>query len=468
MRYGCGTASESSRMETAPFFTAFDGFAKLSSWRFHGNETAYFSTRFLASGFYHDSMEMGSIAPYLLFDKVTPPFDFFERLQALYNGIDNMNVNVYRFTSASGGYDYVALSDFWNSYQISPTNLSTGSLMAASLRNPDGSSLGGGFLNLLSSAHPLPEPGTDNHLTFLSSVSLLPWERNLMELVRIRSTLDREVVASWGVDQVPYMHSFSVTETHALLLAHPFYVNVACMMSEVTPFECLDWKGDMPSTLYVVHLQSGHLSTLLMDNVFTMHHVNAFNLDNGRIIMDISAYPNPNFVASLRLSILRDPERRNSFQAHAELQRYEVDLETNRVRRVPLDPPTPGFINLLDMPSLNENLRARPYCFVYGLALKVDNVSLSKTAIVKRDMCGLQRDRYWQQDAHYPVEPLFLPNPESVEEDDGLVLVPMIDGRAGRSYMAVLDARDLTLVSEAYMPTLLPYSLHGRFFPEIV
>lgn len=242
----------------------------------------------------------------------------------------------------------------------------------------------------------------------------------------------------------------------------------------MTPFECLDWHGDMPSTLYVVNLATGRLSTLLMDNVFTMHHVNAFDLDDGRIVLDISAYPDPGFVASLRLNTLRDSARRDAFPAHAQLQRYEVDLATNRVQRIHLTPPTPAFIDYLDMPGINEKLQSRPYCFVYGLALKIDNVSLSRTAIVKRDMCGGQRDRYWHVESHYPVEPLFLPDPrpgedgEEREEDEGLVLVPMIDGLAGRSYMAVLDARNLSLVSSADLPTLLPYSLHGRFFPEVV
>jgi hypothetical protein len=37
-----------------------------------------------------------------------------------------------------------------------------------------------------------------------------------------------------------------------------------------------------------------------------MHHINAF--ENGKeIIVDISSYPNPNFVKNLEVNILRDP-----------------------------------------------------------------------------------------------------------------------------------------------------------------
>ncbi|KAK7109885.1 uncharacterized protein [Littorina saxatilis] len=452
------------------FLHAFDGFAKLSSWRFHGNGSASFSTRFLGSSFFNDSMAGDTIAPYLLFQGPQPPFNFVERFRALMHGIDNMNVNVYRFPGTDGGHDYVALSDYWKAYQFSPHDLSTGASVTGTLHGGEGGMKNAGFLELLSSAHPLPEAGTKHHLTFLSSVSLFPLVKNRMQLVRIKSTQEREVVASWPVDSVPYMHSFSVTETHALLLAHPFYVNVMCMVYEATPFNCLDWQHDAPSALYAVELKTGKVTELSMQNVFTMHHVNAYNLDvdGNRIVMDISAYPNPNFVGSLSLSVLRDPAARDSFPAHAQLQRYEIDLGAGTVQRVDLAPPTPAFVEFLDMPTMNEGHRSRSYCFVYGLVLKTDNVTLSRVAIVKRDVCGQGRDAAWIVPHHYPVEPLFVPRPGGVAEDDGVVLVPMIDGPSKESYMAVLDARNLSVLSTASLPTLVPYSLHGRFFDEVI
>ncbi|XP_076461782.1 uncharacterized protein LOC143294236 [Babylonia areolata] len=326
------------------------------------------------------------------------------------------------------------------------------------------------FLSLLSTAHPLPEPGTDHHLTFLSSLSLLPMKDHRMQLVRVKATEDREVVASWPVDRIPYMHSFSVTKTHALLLAQPFYVNVACMLRRATPFRCLDWRGEELARLYVVELRTGRLRTLTMGNVFTMHHVNAYDLGPHSLVMDLSTYPDPSFVGHLQLPVLRDPRARNAFPAHAQLQRFHVDLLTGLVTRMRLTPPRgPAFVNFLDMPTINESRRSRHYCFVYGVAVKTDNVTLSRVAVVKRDLCGTGGDRSWAPPHHYPVEPVFIPRPgRGVAEDEGVVLVPMIDGPSRRSYLAILDARDLSLMTSADLPTLLPYSLHGRFFPDLL
>ncbi|KAL8570355.1 hypothetical protein ACOMHN_035773 [Nucella lapillus] len=490
------------------FLHTFDGFAKLSSWRFPGNGSAFFSTRFLATNFYNESITTNTIAPYLTLEGLQPAFSFMDQCLALLRGLDNMNVNVYRFSSPGGGHDYVALSDYWKGYTFSPHNLTTFSPVVGTLYHSFAESLGivgtlyhsfaeslgivgtlyhsfaeslgivgtlyhsfveslgiSSFLNLLSSAHPLPEPGTDHHLTFLSSMSLTG---HRMQLVRVRSSQERQVIASWTVARIVYMHSFSVTETHALILAHPFYVNVLCMLRKATPFRCLDWKEEEAATLYVVELKTGEVTELTMQNVFTMHHVNAYNLDHHRLIMDLSTYPDPSFVGSLQLPILRDPVARNGFPAQARLQRFEVNLLKRTVTRVEMSVPQPAFINSLDMPTLNERYRSRHYCYVYGLVVKTDNLSLSKVAVVKRDVCGNGGDRSWTVPHHYPVEPVFIPHPQGVAEDEGVVLVPMIDGPSQRSYLAVLDARNLTLLTSASLPTVVSYSLHGRFFPEVL
>jgi hypothetical protein len=56
-----------------------------------------------------------------MFESVNPPFDEFEKMEALVRGIDNMNVNINRFFNQKAGiYEYVVLSDFWKIYQVNP------------------------------------------------------------------------------------------------------------------------------------------------------------------------------------------------------------------------------------------------------------------------------------------------------------------------------------------------------------
>ncbi|CAL1546070.1 unnamed protein product [Lymnaea stagnalis] len=454
------------------FLHAFDGFAKLASWKFFGNSTVLFSTRFIRSDFYKASKEAKTIAPYLLFQAVAPPFGYVEKLQCLVRGLDNMNVNVYAFPNPkTGRAEYAALSDFWILYKIGIENLTTVHRVAPKLKNRQQTTSswlqGTGFLDLLSSAHPLPEPGTNNSLTFLSSVAVLPWSRNVISLIRVKSLKRRTVVAQWNVGRVPYMHSFSVTATKAILLASPFYVNVMCMAKKAEPFSCLDWHPEEKSTLYIVTLKSGKVTTVHLDNVFSMHHVNAYDVGKQEIIMDLSTYPSPDFVKHLQLHVMRDPLARNSFDAHARLKRFSINLKKLEVREIPIDSnPRPSLATLLDMPVINEAYRSKHYCYVYGLVLKTDNVTLSNIAIVKKDLCSNGTgDRAWQAPGNYPVEPWFVARPDARVEDDGVLLLPVLDGNRRSTYLAILDARTLTLVNRAELPTNIPYSLHGRFFP---
>ncbi|CAG2213803.1 BCDO1 [Mytilus edulis] len=103
------------------FTHSFDAFGKLASWKFYGNGSASFSTNILKSDFYKDSIAKDDIAPYLMFESVKPSFNEFQKMEALLRGIDNMNVNVYRFFNRQGNnYEYVVLNDFWKIYQINP------------------------------------------------------------------------------------------------------------------------------------------------------------------------------------------------------------------------------------------------------------------------------------------------------------------------------------------------------------
>ncbi|XP_062615214.1 beta,beta-carotene 15,15'-dioxygenase-like [Saccostrea cucullata] len=446
------------------FTHAFDAFAKLSSWQFPGNGTSFFSTKFLQSEFYKESMDKHDIAPYLLFESVDPPFNFLQRLKALVRGIDNMNVNVYKF----GDGNIVALNDFWKVYQIDSDSLQTLSSFSAPVhvhKSPSAFS----FLNFLSSAHSLPESGTSNHLTYLSSVNVIPGMKSKISLVRIKSTKNREIITSWEVDRIPYMHSFAATENYVIFFACPYYINVMKMIQHAIPEKALDWEPNSPTTLYVVHIKSGEVYTLKTDNVFMMHQINAFEKDNSDIIVDISSYPNPDFVENLEMRNLLDPIKRNQFDTRAAVRRYFINLNTLTVEwKTFEDSRNAPCASALDLPAINENYRYKSYCFAYGVALKCNNVSLSDIALVKKDLCGRGQDRMWKVSNHYAVEAWFIPTHSGKSEDDGYLVLPVLDGITNSSYLAFLNATTMEMVNSAVLPTIVPFNLHGRFFQDLI
>jgi len=59
--------------------------------------------------------------------------------------------------------------------------------------------------------------------------------------------------------------------------------------------------------------------------------------------------------------------------------------------------------------------------------------------------------------AQSPGEPTFLPDPEGIEEDDGVHLSVVLDGTKGKSYLLVLDARTFDEVRRADMEIVVPF-----------
>ena len=47
------------------------------------------------------------------------------------------------------------------------------------------------------------------------------------------------------------------------------------MIRYAEPIDSLDWFGGETTTVYVVNINTGSVTTIKTDNVFTMHHVNA-------------------------------------------------------------------------------------------------------------------------------------------------------------------------------------------------
>ncbi len=54
-----------------------------------------------------------------------------------------------------------------------------------------------------------------------------------------------------------------------------------------------------------------------MENVFTLHHVNAYDTAAGDIVMDVCTYPNDVVVDSLDMDVVRDATARNAYNQQA-------------------------------------------------------------------------------------------------------------------------------------------------------
>lgn len=72
--------------------------------------------------------------------------------------------------------------------------------------------------------------------------------------------------------------------------------------------------------------------------------------------------------------------------------------------------------------------------------------------------------KYTDVDELYlPSEPIFVENPNAVDEDDGLVLVMVLSSK--QDFLSFLDARDLKEIARARVPDHVKtaFTFHGFF-----
>lgn len=70
-------------------------------------------------------------------------------------------------------------------------------------------------------------------------------------------------------------------------------------------------------------------------------------------------------------------------------------------------------------------------------------------------------------ETQYSAEPTFVPRPDAIDEDDGVLLVSTADVADGApDFLLVLDAKTMQELGRANIEGPLPCSVHGVFIPD--
>lgn len=128
----------------------------------------------------------------------------------------------------------------------------------------------------------------------------------------------------------------------------------------------------------------------------------------------------------------------------------------------------------MELPSINPAYAWKKYRYAYAISISGDPRSVVADQLLKIDVEHLQissqnaahdgSSKFWKEDMCVPGEPIFVPNPDGTDEDDGVVLSVVLDGKSKRSMLLVLDARDMKELARAEMTSTFPLGFHGTFY----
>jgi carotenoid cleavage dioxygenase-like enzyme len=406
----------------------FDGLAMLHRFSFAEGEVSY-ANRFLESRAYRAARDEGRIA-YSEF-ATDPCRSLFQRVSAMFSPklTDNANVNLTKL-----GERFISMTE-----TPIPVQFDAQTLAAAGVAyKPPGQ---------LTTAHPHMDRATKGMLNYAAKLG----PRTSYRFFLLRPDGSKpELIATKAVREPAYMHSFGLTERWLVLAEFPFVVNPPRLAFSGRPYiENYRWKPELGTRFHLFDRTNGeHVGPFEADARFAFHHVNAYE-DGDEVVADICTFADATIVEDLYMERLRAGKP----IAHSHLERFRISPQAGTVTSERL------IDEQMELPRINyARCNERPYRYAWSIG--ADGTWIDR--IVKADLAE-RSSTVWSEEGCFPGEPVFVAAPDAEDEDDGVLLSVVFDGRTGTSFLLVLDAGTLAELARAEVPHHIPFGFHGQF-----
>ena len=197
-----------------------------------------------------------------------------------------------------------------------------------------------------------------------------------------------QIIADIPVKKNSYLHSFSITENYAIILYPPVILDsgLCLMMNSFHLMECIKVLENEQTDVYVVNLKTGEVKETTDDVLFSMHHINAYESEDGKeILLDLSPTNEVGIRDYPKLSNMMNPPDVSNYDntstcGEEEITRYSINLEDMAISstRFPnlLNGTSNGrYVNKFDMGVINEAYRGKEvgsFTVQGNLALQID------------------------------------------------------------------------------------------------
>ena len=285
-----------------------------------------------------------------------------------------------------------------------------------------------------------------------------------------------------GPDIKPaYIHSFIMTEHYVVLDVYAGHLQKSglAVVWYKNMLDALQFEPDKKNLWFVVdrHGENGVVGVYQSDPFFSFHPCNAWEIPSetepGKvdIIADAPVFPNidvikrfyydnmkstsPNALAYVGEHKSRDRPSLTRFRlvgvGDQTVPVMSKRREVETVWKASLE-------NSVELPTFDPRLATKPSRYIYGVSDRGNSTFLD--GLLKFDSND-QSSKAWLQHGQSPGEPIFIPNPEGTDEDDGVCLSVVLDGPKGTSYLLVLDAKTFTELGRASLESAVGFGFHG-------
>jgi 8'-apo-carotenoid 13,14-cleaving dioxygenase len=307
----------------------------------------------------------------------------------------------------------------------------------------------GGTLRGPFSAHPHLDPLTGE----LHAIAYNPREPDMIHHVVVaadgRVCREEPVRVTHG----PMIHDCAITARFAVILDLPVTFSVGALISGNTfPFR---WNPAHPARVGLLPRNGAGNEVIWcdVDPCYVFHVANAYDADDGGVVLDVVAYDR-----MFAETTLGPGAPRGAFE------RWTIDPVGRRVRRVAIDR------RQQDFPRVDERRFGQLYRYAYTMALPEvpEPGFVAANSLLKHDLLTGVRYVHDFGPRRYPGEFVFVPAHADAAEDEGWLIGLVINETDQTTDLAILDARDFagTPCATVHIPHRIPPGFHGNWLPS--
>lgn len=470
----------------------FDGFNQTHRFQIYAPDESHASTRvFYNSRFSTDLLieevrKTGSLEKLSSGQKRDPCRTVFHKVQTSYapeNDPSYHNIGVTlsvnmpglghetgdRARNASGIKNLYAKTDASHYKQIDPETLEPIGLAAQKDLHPE-------LTGPLSAAHARSDPVTGNVYNF--NLAFGP-EGSIYRIFCVSASTGTTSILAQFPGTPAYLHSLLITDDYVILCVWNSHVNPTKLensfVEAIQPFD-----ASKPATWYVVDRKGsrGLLATYKSRPFFCFHTINAWqepSADDPKqtdIVAELVTFDDLTIMkkAYYENMLSSSPSAKTFVQGKRDGCRSA--LTSFRLARIPSAPTSEvqeASINWTacqgyapELPTMNPRYVTQKHRYTYAVTDCGESTFFD--GIMKYDSVA-KETIVWKQHGHSPGEAIFVANPAGADEDDGVLLSVVLDGKTGKSYLLCLDARDMSELGRAHLNGPVGFGFHGQYVP---
>ncbi|EAW14272.1 carotenoid oxygenase family protein [Aspergillus clavatus NRRL 1] len=470
----------------------FDGFSQTHRFQILAPDESHPSTRVLYnSRFSTDELiehirKTGSMDKLSFAQKRDPCKTVFQKVQSTYipeNEPSYHNIGVtlsvnmpglgdktdVRWTGASGIKTLYAKTDSSNYKRIDPETLEPIGLAVQSNLHPD-------LTGPLSASHARSDPVTGDVYNF--NLGFGP-EGSTYRVFRVSASTGATSILATFAGTPAYLHSLFITEDYVLLCVWNSHVNPAnfkaSFLEAIQPFD-----ASKPATWYVVDRKGsqGLIATYESRPFFSFHTINAWqepcaqDPTKSDIVAELIIFDDLSILDKLYFKNMISSSASAKACVQGKRDGCRSMLASFRLPDVPAAPASEVKKATVDwtacnslapeLPTINPNYTTQKHRYTYSVTDRDESTFFD--GIMKFDSVA-KETLLWKEHGHSPGEAIFVADPAGLNEDDGVLLSVVLDGREGKSYLLCLDARSMTELGRAQLNGPVGFGFHGQHIP---